>query len=119
MSLGIVCVALTSAVVLFRGIIVLRWLVVGSLVASSFFVLLMGLTHVARSGMPDQPDIVLFHSDVKYGDAFQAGLFAAQEVANGAILPLVVLNMCLGILALLPPKSTASSNAVEGRRESP
>src|ERR1700742_3705218 len=103
MSIGIACIALTIAVIVFKDIIVPHCLVVGSLVAISFLVLLVGLTHVARSGMPDHPDVVLFHSDVKYADAFRAGLLAAQEVASGAILPLIVVNTCLALLAILAP----------------
>jgi hypothetical protein len=100
----LLAVLLTGISLRFGGIIWLRRVTIVYLVLALLSVLAFGLNNVARFGMV--ADLPLLKSQVKYADAYRAGLLSAQDVANRYIPMVLLLCVCLAVLAWFPMRRT-------------
>lgn len=94
--------ALTLSAIFFRDRAWLRRVTVGVLLTLALFEIGMGLNHIARFGASE--DVALLQSQVRYADAYRAGLLAAQDVADRYLATLALCCVCLAVLAWFPAK---------------
>lgn len=91
--------ALTVGSAVFRHMRLLRILCVASCWTVAVFIG-FGLSNAARFGMIE--DRVLLNSTTRYGDAYKAGLLAAQRTVDRDWPTCLVVSFYLGVLALVP-----------------
>jgi hypothetical protein len=94
------CIVPTGASLTLRHLTWLRRLTVLWLVLVGVFT--MGSMHVTRLGADNYS--VLFQSQVKYWDAYRAGLEFGQHVVNERLPLLLAVYACLAALALAPTR---------------